>query len=67
MEKGVSASLQEHGMKISQSGEDVTSKKQVGEQPTAGNGEKVSNVITIIMIAAVAVLLLLLLRHWKES
>ena len=29
-------------MKISQSGQDVASKKQAGEQPTAGNGEKVS-------------------------
>ena len=40
MESGVSASLQEHGMKKSQSGQDVTSKKQAGEQPTAGNCEK---------------------------
>ena len=42
MEKGVSASLQEHGMTISQSGQDVTSKKQAGEEPTAGNGDQVS-------------------------
>ena len=42
MVTGVSASLQERGMKISQSGQDATPKKQAGEQPTAGNGEYVS-------------------------
>ena len=39
METGVSTSRQEHGIKISLRGQDVTSKKEAGKQPTAGNGE----------------------------